>query len=103
MTGAPPAVGVTVNVLLVKVDWSIASLNVTVIALVTGTPVASAAGSVATTLGGASSRVVKENVKSDCRLLPGTSFTPVVMVAESAAPFGSAEVGVSCAVRVAAL
>jgi hypothetical protein len=64
VTGVPPAVAATVKVLAVRLAGSIASLNVTVIGLVTETPVAPDAGDVDTTLGGASSRVVKETVKS---------------------------------------
>jgi hypothetical protein len=47
--------------------------------------------------------VVNEKAKSDCMLLPGTSFTPVVIVAETVEAFGRGTVGVNWAVRVAAL
>jgi len=95
VTGGPPAVAATVNEPAFRVAGSIASLNVTVIGAVTATPVAPATGDVDTTLGGASSRVVNEKAKSDCRLLPDTSFTPVVTVAEMVDALGSAAVGVN--------
>ncbi len=81
----------------------IASLNVTSIAVDTGTPLAPAAGVVDTTLGGVSSRVVNDNEKIAASPFPATSLAPVVTFAVRVAELGNALVGVNTAVRVAAV
>lgn len=81
----------------------IASLNVTVMAVDTGIPVAPLFGDVETTVGGISSRVVKDSEKIAASPFPATSFAPVVTFAMRVVELGNALVGVNTAVRVAAV
>jgi len=99
----PPDVAASVKLVGVTVEASIASLNVALIAVDTGTPLAPATGEVDVTVGGVSSRVVNDNEKIAASPFPATSLAPVVTFAMSVAELGSALVGVNTAVRVAAV
>jgi hypothetical protein len=84
---------------------SIASLKVTVIGAVADTTVAPFAGEVDITVGGASSRVVNDQIPGEpgvgTNAFPARSFTPLVMVAVMLAELGNGLVGMNSAMRVA--
>ena len=105
MPGTAVAPCFKVNVVVVIVEGSIASLNVAPTLMLIGTPVALLAGMVALTLGGVVSRTAAV-AKVQVKLLPSgisvVSVAPVVTVAVHVAPAGRLAVGEKIAIRLAA-
>ena len=98
---------VTVTLVPVIVAGFMASLKVALMTVLLATPVAAAAGTVKLTVGrvastGGAGRVAKLHVKAAPIAIPVLSCTVPAMVATQVVPAGSAALGVSVAVRVAA-
>jgi hypothetical protein len=103
-TGVPSVVSVTWKVVALTDDAAIASLKAAVMRVLVGTLVAASAGSVMLTVGrvtSADAAVLNDHVNGAAREMPLVSVAAGEIVAWHTVLAGSADAGVSVAVRLA--